>query len=338
MDFRLRDVPVPVRNACRMTNGTPRFGAGLGAAVLAIGVLTGCGGAATTATTPAPAVTARGSAASPSPTASAQAEVTERISRLEKTRGLRIGAYAVDTGTGRRVGHRADERFPFASTFKAMACGAVLRRARDSDPGLLDRVVRYGKGDLLAHSPVTEKHVKTGMTVADLCRATVTTSDNTAGNLILKEIGGPAGLTGFLRSLGDRVTRADRWEPGLNDWRPGEERDTTAPRPWADDLRALTVGDALAPEDRERLTGWLKATVTGEARIRAGLPDGWTAGDKTGTGGTYGSANDIAVVWPPSGAPLVIAILTTGRNPDAEPDEKAVAETTAVLVDALRRD
>src|SRR5690606_30741017 len=157
----------------------------------------------------------------------------------------------------------------------------------------------------------TEKHVTTGMKVADLCHAAITRSDNTAANLAMRQIGGPAGLTAFLRSLEDRVSRADRWETELNVWKPGEKRDTTSPRPAAEHRRALTVGAALAPADRARLVGWMRASVPGGARIRAGLPDDWTVGDKTGTGGTYGSANDIAVVHPPSGAPLVITVFTT---------------------------
>ncbi|GAA0572574.1 class A beta-lactamase [Actinomadura livida] len=320
-----------------MKGNAPRLRASLGTAVLALAALTACGGdgTATTGAEP-PGGGASRVPASASPPATSDPEVTEQIRRLERARDMRIGAYAIDTGTGRAVGHRADEAFPFASTFKAIACGAVLRKARNSDPGLLDRVIRYKESDLSAHSPITEKHVKTGMTVADLCHATITQSDNTAGNLVLKQIGGPAGFTAFLRSLGDQATRSDRWEPGLNEWRPGEKRDTTAPRAWAGTLHALTVGDALAPADRKRLTGWMKATVTGDERIRAGLPDGWTAGDKTGTGGTYGSANDIAIAWPPSGAPVVIAILTTKKTKDAAPDEQAIARTTTILIRALR--
>ncbi|MFA1545248.1 class A beta-lactamase [Actinomadura chokoriensis] len=265
-----------------------------------------------------------------------QAEVTKQLTRLERTRQARIGAYAIDTGTGRTVSHRADERFAFASTFKAMACGAVLRKARQDAPGLLDQVVRYTKDDLVDYSPVTEKRVDTGMTVADLCHAAVTQSDNTAGNLVLKQIGGPAGLTAFFRSLGDAVSRSDRWETALNDWKPGEERDTTAPRRWAEDLRELTVGDALAPADRRRLIGWMKATVTGDARIRAGLPKSWTVGDKTGTGGTYGTANDIAIAYPASGgAPLIIVVTANKQAPDAEADDKAVARTAGILAHAL---
>ncbi|TDD35146.1 class A beta-lactamase [Actinomadura sp. KC06] len=318
----------------------PRFRTPLGAAVLALAAFAAIAGCDSQAAPPASKSSApqspRVSAQAAPSQAPSQSDVTAKLRGLEKARDVRIGAYAVDTGTGRFVGHRADETFPFASTFKAIVCGAVLRKARDSDPGLLDRVIRYKKSDLAPFSPVTEKHVGTGMTVADLCHATITRSDNAAGNLLLKQIGGPSGLTAFLRSLGDTVSRSDRWEPGLNDWKPGERRDTTTPRAWAGSLRALTVGDALAPADRDRLIGWLKAAVTGGARIRAGLPEGWTAGDKTGTAGVYGSANDIAIVWPPSRAPLVIAILTTRPGAGAEADERAVAETARVLTQALR--
>jgi beta-lactamase class A len=268
--------------------------------------------------------------------APSQAAVDQRLSALEKSHETRIGAYVLNTGTGRFIAYRADERFPFDSTFKAMVCGGILQKAHRSDPGLLHRVIHYGKSDLLDNSPVTEKHVKTGMTVSALCEAAITLSDNTAGNLLLKQIGGPAGSTAFLRSLGDEVTRQDRREPDLNIWRPGSVLDTTSPRAWAGDLRSLTVGDALTRVDKNRLTGWMKQTRTGAKRIRAGLPKNWTIGDKTGTGIGYGSANDIAIAWPPSGAPLIIAITTNRRTEDGEADEPAIATTAAILATAVR--
>ncbi|MBD2892868.1 Beta-lactamase AST-1 [Actinomadura sp. RB99] len=267
--------------------------------------------------------------------APSQAAVTKRLNALEKSRGDRIGAFAVDTGTGRFASYRADERFAFASTFKVMACGAVLRKARRTDPGLMNRVIHYTKKDLVDNSPVTEDHVKDGMTVSALCKAAITQSDNTAGNLLLRQIGGPAGDTAFLRSLGDRVSRHDRWETDLNLWKPGELRDTTTPRAWAADLRTLTVGGALVRADRDRLTGWMKQTITGDKRIRAGLPKGWTVGDKTGTGGTYGTANDMAIAWPPSGAPVIIVITTNRLTADAAADEPAIAETAGILAAAV---
>ncbi|MFD0901310.1 class A beta-lactamase [Actinomadura sediminis] len=321
-----------------MRISTFRFRSATGAAALSLAVLTagaGCGAAAG----PAGQAATRQSGVSTVTTpqaAPSQAEVGRRLHRLEAKRNLRIGAYAIDPETGRFVSHRADERFPYTSTFKAIACGAALQKARTSDPGLMERVIHYTSGDLVEWSPVTKDHVDTGMTVSALCHAAITRSDNTAGNLVMKQLGGPAGLTRFFRSLGDDVSRADRWETDLNEWKPGERRDTTVPRTWAANLRALTVGDVLVPADRARLIEWMKANTTGDKRIRAGLPDSWTIGDKTGSGGVYGNANDIAVAWPdPDGAPLVMVILTTAKKKDAEADDAAVAETAAILARGL---
>ncbi|MBP2704941.1 class A beta-lactamase [Microbispora sp. RL4-1S] len=319
-----------------------RIRAALGAAGLAVSAvfavtgLAGCGETTTAGRAAPKSITTP--IRTPEPSADpSQAEVDRRLRRLEQQDHGRIGAYAIDTGTGRVVSHRARELFPTLSTFKAMLSAAVLRKARQSDPGLLDRVVRYGRGDLLDYSPITEKHVATGMTVAELCQAAITMSDNTAGNLLLKQIGGPAGLTAFYRSLGDSVSRLDRWEPELNVWKPGERRDTTSPYAFARDLRALALGDALEPADRNRLIGWMADTRTGDARIRAGLPKDWTVADKTGTGPAYGTTNDVAVVRPPSGAPVVMVILTNRRAADGASDEKVVAKTAAILARGLGR-
>ncbi|QFG24702.1 class A beta-lactamase [Actinomadura sp. WMMB 499] len=309
------------------------------AALAALAVLAGgagCGGAEGPAQRVATARTGAAATVAQPQAAPSQAAVSRELARLEAKRNLHIGAYAIDTGTGRFVSHRADRRFPFTSTFKVMACGAVLKKARTSDPGLMERVIRYTEDDLVDYSPETEKHVGTGMTVSALCDAAITLSDNTAGNLVMEQIGGPAGLTRFFRSLGDGASRSDRWETALNEWKPGEKRDTTVPRTWAANLRALTVGDALAPADRDRLIAWMKANTTGDKRIRDGLPDSWTIGDKTGTGGVYGNANDIAIAWPDGdGAPLVMVVLTTGKRKDAGADDAAVAETAAILARGL---
>jgi beta-lactamase class A len=217
------------------------------------------------------------------------------------------------------------------------AAAAVLRKARRGDPGLLDRVIRYTRADLVNHTPITEKHVDSGMTVAQLCRAAVTYSDNTAGNLLLRQLGGPRGLTRFFRSLGDRDSRLDRWETDLSVWRPGERRDTTKPAAIAANLRKLTVGRALHPRDRVQLNRWLRANTTGGKRIRAGLPKSWTVGDKTGTGFFHGAANDIAVATPPRGAPIVIAIYTTRRARDAAKHEATIAKAATILARGLGR-
>jgi beta-lactamase class A len=188
---------------------------------------------------------------------------------------------------------------------------------------------------VLPNSPVTGQHVDTGLTVAQLCDAAITRSDNTAGNLLLSQIGGPAGLTAFARTLGDPTSRLDRWETDLNDWRPDDPRDTTTPAAIGRDLARLTIGSALVPQDRQLLNGWLRGNTTGGARIRAGLPTTWVIGDKTGTSQSYGAANDIAVAWPPGSAPLIIAIYTNRHQPDAAADNQIVATTATVLAGAL---
>ncbi|WP_225878756.1 class A beta-lactamase [Spongiactinospora rosea] len=267
-----------------------------------------------------------------------KAAVRRELRALEASFDGRIGAYAIDTATGRTIGHRADERFPLASTFKAVVAAAVLHKARTSDPGLLKRVVRWTAAEIEPNSPVTQEHVKSGLTVARLCEATVTQSDNTAGNILLKEIGGPAGLTRYFRSLGDRISRSDRWEPEMNHWKPGEKRDTTSPAAMANDFRRLATGDALNAKDQKRFTTWLVASKTGGNRIRAGLPSTWKVGDKTGTGGTYGTANDVAVIWPPkAAAPIVMAVYTSRKPAEADADEKVLAKTATALVRALRK-
>ncbi|MFC5829245.1 class A beta-lactamase [Nonomuraea insulae] len=268
-----------------------------------------------------------------------EAQVKKELRALEASFQGRIGAYAIDTGTGKTVAYRSGERFPLLSTFKAMACGAALHKARTSEPGLMDKLVKWTAAEVKPNSPTTEKHVKDGLTVAKLCEAAITQSDNTAGNMVLKQIGGPAGLTRYFRSLKDPVSRLDRWETELNDWTAKDRRDTTTPAAIARDLRLLTSGRALGAKDRERLNGWLIATTTGDARIRAGLPKTWKIGDKTGTNGDIGAGNDIAIAWPSgkSGAPIILAVYTnrTGATPPA--DDKVIAQTATILARGLGR-
>nr|4C75_A Chain A, BETA-LACTAMASE [synthetic construct]4C75_B Chain B, BETA-LACTAMASE [synthetic construct]4C75_C Chain C, BETA-LACTAMASE [synthetic construct]4C75_D Chain D, BETA-LACTAMASE [synthetic construct] len=261
------------------------------------------------------------------------AALNDEFAALEKQYGGRLGVYALDTGTGRTIAYRADERFPMCSTFKALAAAAVLAQV-DAGKESLDRRITYTKDDLVDYSPVTEKHVGTGMTLAELCEAAITYSDNTAANLLLDEIGGPKGLTAFLRSIGDDVTRLDRWEPELNEALPGDPRDTTTPAAMAATLRALLLGDALSPASRAQLTDWMRGNTTGDKLIRAGLPAGWRVGDKTGTG-SYGTRNDIAIIWPPNRAPIVLAIYSTGSTADAKERNALIAEAAKIVAEAL---
>jgi len=246
-------------------------------------------------------------------------------------RGVRLGVHAVATADGRELAHRADERFAHCSIVKVLAAGAVLDRFPIEQ---LDRRLPVEAADLVAHSPSARAHVGTGMTLREAAEAALRYSDNTAGNLLLRAVGGPEGITAFVRSLGDPVTRSDRWEPALNTAVPGDERDTSTPRALSADVRELVLGSRLDVAARELLRGWMLANTTGDARIRAGAPAGWRVADKTGTGG-YGTAGDAAVLWPPQGAPIVLTVLTAGDHPDAQPDEAVFAEVTRIVTTAL---
>lgn len=241
---------------------------------------------------------------------------------IETLSGGRLGV-AVLQADGRIEGHRLDERFPMCSTFKWLAAAHVLHRV-DRGQERLDRRVRYDRDVLLPHSPVTQQHVGEGMTLGELCHATVTTSDNAAANLILATYGGPDGLTAYTRSLGDRVTRLDRWETQLNEAAPGDPRDTTSPRAMAQLLRTTLLGDALTSRSRGQLAAWLEACETNGQRLRADLPAGWRMGSKTGSGGR-GSTNDVGIFWPPGRPPILVAVYITNTEAPAADRNGAIA-------------
>src|SRR5690606_30153770 len=239
------------------------------------------------------------------------------LKQLEQDFGGRIGVFVLNTADGAQFGYRTDERFPVCSTFKVLAASAILNKSMQVQ-GLMQQCIQYKQSDMVNYSPITEKHINEGMTVADLCAAAIQYSDNTAANLLMKILGGPASVTAFARSIGDDVFRLDRWETELNTAIPGDPRDTTAPMAMGLSLHRLALGGALLPEHSEQLCNWLLGNTTGASRIRAGIPADWLIGDKTGSG-DYGTANDIAIVWPPDGKPIVIAIYTTQYNKDAAP-------------------
>lgn len=301
-----------------------------GRLVLALVLVGGLGGvSACDSGPPAPQSSAERADAAAHPSRAATAA---RLRRLEARFGSRLGVYALDTGSGREVRYRAEERFPYASTFKAFLAGAVLRKY-----GLdgLGRAVPVRRLDN-SYSPVTQRRVGANMTLAELAAATVRYSDNTAANLLLDHLGGPQGLDAVLAGLGDDVIRIERREPALNDWAPGQMRDTSTPRAMADSLRAFVLGDVLGTRERALLTRWLRTNTTGAGLIRAGVPRRWTVGDKTGTGTTYGVRNDIAVAWRLNKRPLVLAILSNRHEPEAEPDDRLIAEAARVVAAALR--
>lgn len=277
----------------------------------------------------APLVLATTACATATAAAPADREAQAALKALDEGFDGRLGVFALDTGSGATLGHRAGERFPMCSSFKAVLAASMLDRSR-RQPDWLAHRVRYAKADLVSYSPVTERHAGEGMTVAELCAATVQYSDNGAANLLMAQSGGPQALTAFARSQGDSIFRLDRIEPALNSAIPGDERDTTTPEAMARLLQRLVLGDGLPPQERQQLADWLRGNTTGARRIRAGVPASWTVGDKTGTG-AHGSASDIGVVWRPGMAPLALAIYTTRPKAVAPADEAVIAEAARIV-------
>jgi beta-lactamase class A len=261
----------------------------------------------------------------------------DRIAAINARVGGRIGVAALDTGTGQHIEYKANERLPMCSTFKVLAAAAVLKLV-DQGKEHLGRMVAYGKEDILEYAPVTKEHLKEGrMTLGNLCAAAIEQSDNTAGNLLLRTIGGPLGLTSFLRALGDETTRLDRIEPDLNTAIPGDERDTTTPAAMRDDLVRLLSRDVLSPASRRQLETWLAGNKTGAQMIRAGVPTTWRVGDKTGRGDN-GATNDVAVLRPPNRPPIFLAIYSVGSAAAANERTATVAEVARVVAAAFQAD
>ncbi|MCV9886617.1 class A beta-lactamase [Metabacillus halosaccharovorans] len=257
----------------------------------------------------------------------------DEFSKLEEKYDAKLGVYALDTGTDVAISYRPDERFAYASTSKALAVGVLLQQKSIDD---LNETITYSRDDLVTYSPITEQHVNTGMTLRDLSDASLRYSDNTAANLIFKAIGGPEEFKHALRQIGDDVTNPERMEPELNDVAPGETHDTSTAKALAASLQTFALEDALPPEKRELLIDWMKRNTTGDALIRAGVPKGWEVADKTGAA-SYGTRNDIAIIWPPNEDPIVLAILSSRNEKDATYDDKLIAEATKVVLSAFEK-
>lgn len=255
--------------------------------------------------------------------------IQKQLAELEASSGGRIGIYAINTANNGRIQYRAQEHFPFQSTFKIIGVSAVLKQSINNNH-LLQQKVTYKKRDLVFWSPITTKHIGDGMTISELCQAAMQFSDNTAINLLMKKLGGPKAVTSFSRSIGDNSFRLDNWEPELNS-NPNDLHDTTTPVAMGTSLKKLALGNTLALPQRELLQSWLKNNTTGDARIRAGVPKGWVVGEKTGSG-DYGIANDIGIIWPPKCSPIVITIFFNQKNKEAARREEIIASATRLLL------
>jgi beta-lactamase class A len=318
----------------------------LAAAAVAVSLtLAGCvnspDGESPSSAASAPASTA----ASPTPTAAAEsatAQADQAFAALETEYDARLGIFAIDTGTGTTLLWRADDRFAYASTHKALSAAALL-----DEVGVLGLAesVPIDAADIVSYSPTTEQFVGGTMTLGELAAAAVQQSDNTAANLVMERLGGPGAFGSTLKELGDTVTDVARLEPALNEATPGDTRDTTTPRAFAGNLRAYMLGGTLGDDELSTLTGWMTESNLGDTLVRAGVPTDWIVADKSGSGG-YGTRNDIAVLWPPSGAPLVMAVFSSrdsigsDANPNASADadstDELIARAARHVVDALR--
>ena len=258
-----------------------------------------------------------------------QERIAQQIAAIEDEIGGRIGVALHDLDGRALFSYKSDQRFPMFSTFKALLCGSVLARV-DAGQENLDRIITYAPEDVVPYSPVTENHTDTGMTVAALCKAAVTISDNTAGNLLLESVGGPGGFTRFLRSLGDTNTRLDRWETDLNEGAPNDPRDTTTPDAILMSLNKLAFQDTLSPNAQRQLRQWMIDDQVGNALLRSVLPDGWRIGDKTGAGG-HGARGIIAILWPPEQPPFLVAIYLAENNQPMDIRNQTIARIGTIL-------
>lgn len=259
-----------------------------------------------------------------------EASTNQAFTGIEKGIGGRLGVFALDTASGRILGHRENERFAMCSTFKLLLAACVLRQV-DTGALSLAKSIPYTEQDLLEYAPVTRENLKRGsLTIGELCAAAVEVSDNTAANLLLGQVGGPAGVTAFLRSIGNLITRLDRTEPELNTAIPGDPRDTTSPAAMVASVRKLLLEGGLTAASAGRLNAWLEACSTGKHRLRAGLPANWQAGDKTGTG-ERGAMGDVGIFRPPNRAPILIAAYIMDSDASTEAREGAIAAAAHVV-------
>jgi beta-lactamase class A len=264
-----------------------------------------------------------------------QTEAEKKLEELEKSFGGRLGVYAISTRDKTQIAYRSKERFPMGSTFKVIGSAAVLKESM-RNPNLLRERIIYTEEDTekSGYAPITSQHVEGGMTLQELSEVTITYSDNTAINLMMKRLGGTDSLNAFARSIGDQDFRLDRWEPELNSALPNDPRDTTTPLAMAKSVQALVFGSVLGDKEKALLGDWLKGNTTGDSRIRAGVPKDWVVGDKTGTS-SYGTTNDVAVIWPVENPPIVVALFYTQEKEDASPNNEILKEATRIIIEGF---
>lgn len=254
--------------------------------------------------------------------------ILKAVHSAETTLGARVGVAIYDAADGKSWLYHANDRFPMASTYKTLACAALL------EAGLMTHRVVVGKDDIQSYAPVTKTMVGQSVSASDLCAITLRTSDNTAANKVIEVLGGPSSVTGYLRTIGDKTTRLDRLEPDLNESQPGDMRDTTTPQAMAETIRKLLLGTALDPMARDQLTEWMIADDIAGSLLRAAIPADWRIADKTGGGG-HGTRGIVAVIWPPKHEPVAVVIYLTETEASMEARNAAIADIGKAIVAQL---
>jgi beta-lactamase class A len=268
------------------------------------------------------------------PAHAADASLDAAFSALEQQLGGRIGVVAIDTGSGKRITHRPDERFPMCSSFKMVLAAAILNKGVN-EPGFMQKQIAISAADMVPHAPITSKSQGSTLSVEALADAIGRYSDNPAANLLVKEVGGPAGLTAYARTIGDKEFRNDRLETMLNSATPGDLRDTTTANAMASTVRTLLLGSALPPAQQLMLKDWMLRNTTGDLKIRAGVPAEWKVAEKTGNCGSYGASNDIGMLYPPGRAPIALAIYTHRIKQDDSGSNETIAAVARLVAEKM---
>ena len=257
-----------------------------------------------------------------------------QICILEQQLDARIGVQIRDSASDWRWGYRDTERFLMASTFKPLLCGAILDQVDQGALALAD-LLPIRTDDILTYAPVTKDHAGGALSIADLCFATLDLSDNTAANLLIERLGGPQAVTAYLRRIGDTETRLDRMEPALNNFIPGDPRDTTTPASMLDTWDKMLLGDGLSRASQTQLKAWMEpGAVTGKL-IRPNLPTGWRIADKSGGGRTH-TRNIVAMITPPTRVPFFIAIYVSDTPASWRERNKAITHIGAAVIKVLK--
>ncbi len=256
----------------------------------------------------------------------------ESIILIEQNIAGRVGVSVFDTQNNQHWNYKGNERFPMMSTFKTLACAKMLQ---ELDGGDIKANTQYliKKEDLVVYSPITKKQVGNTITPEKSCEATMLTSDNTAANIVLQHIGGPKGVTDFLRSIGDNVTRLDRFEPDLNEAKINDLRDTTTPNAMVQTLNTILLGEVLTENAQSQLTTWMKNNTISGQLLRSVLPQDWIIADRTGAG-AHGSRGITALVWNTKRKPIIISIYLTQTDLSFAERNRVISEIGEIIFKA----